>query len=247
MSELDPGRVAAVSWVADDAAAITTEEMIEVDRVMIDDLHIELIQMMENAGRQLAHVVRSLVGPTRAWVAAGTGGNGGGGLVAARHLANAGVDVTVSTTRPVADMRGVPAHQADILGRMGVPISVGSEASDVGESDVVVDAVIGYSLHGAPRGVSADLIGALNRSTAPTVSLDVPSGVDATTGSTPGEAVNADATVTLAAPKAGLLGSEHVGELFVADISVPPDVIARVGGAPVPFGPDGLVRVRSSP
>lgn len=243
MSELDPGRVAAVSWVADAAAAITTEDMIEVDRVMVDDLHIELIQMMENAGRQVAHVVRSLVGPRRAWVAVGTGGNGGGGLVAARHLANAGLDVTVSTTRPVADMAGVPAHQADILGRMGVPIRVGGEA---GASDVIVDAVIGYSLQGAPRGVSADLIGAMNRSTAPTVSLDVPSGLDATTGATPGAAVNANATVTLAAPKTGLLGSEHVGELFVADISVPPDVIVRVGGAPVPFGSDGLVRVRSS-
>ena len=86
---IDPGDVA---W-------ITETDMIEVDRTMIEDLRIELLQMMENAGRNLGRLVLDLAAPTRVAVAAGSGGSGGGGLVAARHLANAGVDVTVTTTR----------------------------------------------------------------------------------------------------------------------------------------------------
>ena len=84
-----------VPTVPGDALAWITEvDMIEVDRVMIDDLHIELVQMMENAGRNLARLVLDRVSPSSVVVIAGSGGNGGGGLVAARHLANAGVEVT---------------------------------------------------------------------------------------------------------------------------------------------------------
>ena len=68
--------------------ALTTEQMRAVDRAMVDDLHIELIQMMENAGRTLAELAIARFSPTLVTVLAGPGGNGGGGLVAARHLAN---------------------------------------------------------------------------------------------------------------------------------------------------------------
>ena len=105
--------------------AIPTQQMIEVDRAMMEDYHIELIQMMENAGRNLAHLARErfLAGNPRGkrvTVLAGTGGNGGGGLVAARRLHNWGAQVTVVITKPAEDYRGVPAHQRDILQRMGV-------------------------------------------------------------------------------------------------------------------------------
>jgi NAD(P)H-hydrate epimerase len=83
---------------------LTTAEMIEVDRAMMEDYHIELIQMMENAGRNLAHLarIRFLGGDPRGrqvLVLAGTGGNGGGALVAARRLHNWGARVDVITTR----------------------------------------------------------------------------------------------------------------------------------------------------
>jgi NAD(P)H-hydrate epimerase len=218
-------------------AWISEADMVELDRVMIEDLHIELIQMMENAGRALARVVRSYAGADRIVVAAGSGGNGGGGLVAARHLANAGQDVAVVTTRPRSLMAPVPAHQLDILERMSVPV-----VATAIEADVLVDAVIGYSLRGAPRGQSAVLIEASQRAGA-VVALDTPSGLDVTSGTAPGVVVRADATVTLALPKMGLRGSELVGDLYLADISVPPTVTGSFGMPAPSFGPSGLLRI----
>ena len=93
---------------ADSLSWISEEDMIDVDRVMIDDLQIELIQMMENAGRALSSVVQERSSASRIVVAAGSGGNGGGGLVAARHLINAGRDVSVVTTVPRDRMTPIP-------------------------------------------------------------------------------------------------------------------------------------------
>lgn len=209
----------------DSVGWITEEQMIEVDRVMIDDLDITLFQMMENAGRNLARVVLDVFDPATVAVAAGTGGNGGGGLVAARHLANAGVEVVVTVTAPDR-LTPVPRHQFDVLERMGV-----ETRPELAAADVTVDAIIGYSLRGAPRGRSAELIDLVNAN-GPTVSLDTPSGVNVTTGEVPGAAVRADVTMTLCLPKLGLRNQPAVGELLLADISVPRSVTGPLGGAP---------------
>ncbi len=193
--------------------------------------------MMENAGRHLASVVLEGASPDTVAVAAGSGGNGGGGLVAARHLANAGVDVVVVTTRSGEDMGPVPAHQLDIVERMGI-----ERVPSLMPADVVVDAVIGYSLTGAPRGRSAELIAAIGDART-VVSLDTPSGLDVTTGAIPGLVVSADATVTLALPKIGLRHALQAGELYLADISVPPSVGGGFGAEAPPFGHRGLLRL----
>lgn len=211
--------------------------MIEVDRIMIEDLRIELIQMMENAGRNLAQLVVQRFAPSSVQVLAGSGGNGGGGLVAARHLANRGVDVTVTLTRD--DLTGVPGHQLDIVLRMGVPVG------EPRESDVIIDALLGYSLAGPPRGMALEWIWYANESPGKKVALDVPSGVDVDTGEAPGRAINCDVTMTLALPKVGLDLSPVVGELWLADISVPPSVYAGMG-IDLPhdlFSESSLVRV----
>src|SRR5215472_14665029 len=124
--------------------ALTTEQMREVDRVMVEDLHIELVQMMENAGRSLAELAIDRFSPGSVTVLAGPGGNGGGGLVGARHLANRGCQVQVVLSEQDR-LTPVPAHQADILGRMGIPI-----AERPPPADLVIDALIGYSLRGDP-------------------------------------------------------------------------------------------------
>ncbi len=193
----------------EDIPYLTTDQMIEVDRAMIEDFKIELIQMMENAGRNLASLARErfLGGDPigkRVVVLAGTGGNGGGALVAARRLHNWGAHVRVFVTKPAADFTPVPAHQLDILTRMKV--SVGQAAGVVEERtpDVILDGVIGYSLKGAPRGPASDLIRWANAQEAPILALDAPSGVDTTTGRVFVPAIRATATMTLALPKEGL-------------------------------------------
>jgi NAD(P)H-hydrate epimerase len=96
--------------------------------------------------------------------------------------------------------------------------------------DLIVDGVIGYSLRGAPRGRAAALIHGANESAAPVLALDVPSGLDGTTGAAAEPVTRAAATMTLAMPKQGLrsgLATGLVGELYLADIGVPPALYAR--------------------
>lgn len=235
---------------------LDTAQMIEVDRAMIEDYKIELIQMMENAGRNLAHLARQrfLSGDPRGKriaVLAGSGGNGGGALVAARRLHNWGADVQIFLGQPPARMSAVPRHQLDILQRMRI---VGADKpvmpNSVEKFAVILDGLLGYGLKGAPHGLVAELIRWANGQAAPILSLDAPSGVDTTTGIVYDPAIKAVASMTLALPKKGLRRSDveiQVGELYLADISVPPELYAgstlglQVG--PV-FARDEIVRLR---
>ncbi len=235
--------------------SITTDQIREVDRAMIEDFGIELMQMMENAGRNLANLARSrfLDGDPRGKtlvILAGKGGNGGGGLVCARRLHNWGAEVRVFSSAPASIFEGVPGLQVRILERMGVATTQWTEGAELPPADLVVDAIIGYSLRGAPSGASARMIEAGNASDAPVLSLDVPSGVDTATGQVHDPAVRADATMTLALPKTGLDAEgakDYVGELYLADISVPPGLYAGPGlgldVGPI-FASEDIVRLR---
>ncbi|KAA3665369.1 MAG: NAD(P)H-hydrate epimerase, partial [Chloroflexi bacterium] len=196
---------------------------------------IELMQMMENAGRNLAHLARGrfLDGKPRdksVVVLAGTGGNGGGALVCARRLHNYGAKVQVFITKPDTEFTPVPAHQLDIVRRMGIPVGFATDIETAQLLDLVVDGVIGYSLQGAPRGTAVSLINWANSQKTPVLALDAPSGVDTTTGTVFEPAIAATATMTLALPKEGLRVAgvaAQVGELYLADISVPPQLYAE--------------------
>lgn len=221
---------------------LTTEQMIEVDRAMVEDYGIDLARMMENAGRALAHLARErlLTGDPRGRhivVLAGSGGNGGGVLVAARRLDNYGAQVTVLVAKPDESLTPVVRDQLAILRNMGVTVGGADDARDLAAADVVLDGLIGYTLRGAPRGAAATLIRWANEQTAPVLSLDAPSGIDTTTGAVFDPAVNATATMTLALPKEGLRNPEvekNVGDLYLADISVPPELYARFLNLEVP-------------
>src|SRR6516164_10687180 len=169
---------------------VTVAQMREVDRIMVDELHIELLQMMENAGRCLAAHTRSWLSEQltgrRVVVLAGTGGNGGGGLVAARRLTIWGAAAAVVLGQPRSAVRGVPARQLEILDRMGVPVWTAEQfvPHALARADAIVDALIGYSLHGPPREPIAALIRATNRADAPVIALDIPSGLDGDSGET---------------------------------------------------------------
>ena len=142
---------------------LTTDHMREVDRAMIEDFKIDLVQMMENAGRNLADLARArfLNGDPQSrkvTALAGTGGNGGGSLVCARWLHNRGALVTVFAARPGHEFTPVPAHQLEILRRMQVDVSQAGGLDSAERPELIIDGVIGYSLQGAPRGAAADLI-----------------------------------------------------------------------------------------
>ncbi len=198
--------------------------MREVDRIMVEELQVDLLLMMENAGRSLAELAVFKFRPSVATVLAGPGGNGGGGLAAARHLANRGVDVHVVLDRPVDRMAPIPAHQLLILQRMGVRVM-----DRPPEADLLLDCLLGYSLQGNPRGRTAELVQRANAQSGPVLALDTPSGLDVTTGEARTPCVRATATLTLALPKVGLLTAAEVGELYLADISVPASAYARLG------------------
>ena len=170
-----------------DIPFISTQQMREVDRAMIEDYGIVLMQMMENAGRCLATVARErfLGGDARKHhieILVGKGGNGGGGLVAARRLQSWGAAVLVRLSSPAAEFSGVPERQLASLTGTGVTVEEGPPPSGVSGLALIIDAIIGYSLRGSPSGTASMLIRAANASPAPVLSLDVPSGVDTAAG-----------------------------------------------------------------
>ena len=228
--------------------AVTADRMREVDMIAMEGTGPNLYQMMENAGRNLAALAMRLLGPE--WrddiivVLAGTGGNGGGGICGARHLANRGGEVTVVVSDE-ASLREVPAQQlATYRGTNGRVVGAG-ELSDLGPS-LIVDAVIGYSLSGPPQAAAFHMIEWALTEEAPVLSLDVPSGIDSTTGGAPGTHVIASQTMTLALPKTGL-DVAAVGDLLLADIGMPEETYRRAG-LHIPrglFGDEFIVPIRA--
>jgi NAD(P)H-hydrate epimerase len=214
---------------------LTTQQMIEVDRLMIEEYRIELIQMMENAGRCLAILAadrfldHQLAGK-QVLVLAGTGGNGGGSMVCARRLHNWGAQVKVYLTNEDSHMTPVPRHQLEILRRMGIEIHLGDALDQASYIDLIIDGIIGYSVKGDPYGLPGAMIEWTQRVAAPVLSLDTPSGLDLTSGTVHHPTVNATATLTLALPKNGLFEPQAmplVGDLYLGDISVPPELYAE--------------------
>ena len=234
--------------------AVTAAQMREVDRIMVEDLGISLLQMMENAGRAFAELTRiqlSGLSRRRVVVLAGRGGNGGGGMAAARRLAVWGAEVRVVLAHPEAALAEAATRQLAPLRAMGVPIHGPAEtASLVYDADVVLDSLLGYSLDGPPREPEAGLIRAANSGDAPIFALDLPSGLDPDRGTSHDPTIRAICTMTLALPKVGLLRPEaamSVGELWLADISVPASAYAGFGINPGPlFAESDLIRITGS-
>ena len=197
-----------------------------VDRVAVEDVGLALRQMMENAGRNLAAHARELrpSADVTVTVLAGNGGNGGGGMACVRHLANHDVPVSVVLDRDPTELDGAARQQHAILAAMNVPTGVGPDAVP-DDSALVVDALVGYGLSSPLGGVAADLVAATDDADS-VLSLDVPTGRNATTGDEPGIAVAPDRVLTLALPKTGLAGGDW--DLWLADIAIPATVYDRL-------------------
>jgi NAD(P)H-hydrate epimerase len=213
------------------------ETMRSIDRWAIEERGVPGLDLMERAGTGVARAVERLAGGSPAVVVCGKGNNGGDGLVAARLLREAGRQVTVVCVAPPDEFTGdarvnlerlpgegpVRLDGASWAGEQQPPVSDSSTGALAGAS-VVVDALLGTGFQGEPRGEVADAIQAINDLGARVVSVDVPSGVDASTGVVAGRAVRATLTVTFHAAKPGLWihpGKAHTGELETIDIGIP--------------------------
>ncbi len=227
---------------------MTAEEMAEADRIAIEQFGIDVVVLMENAGLQVGILARKMLGGTvagrRASVVAGKGNNGGDGLVAARHLQNWGARVTVVLGAEKGDLRDVPAKQLKILEKMGVEIA--GPAGGFDGAELLIDALLGYGSRGDPRDPMAGLIRKINSSGIPVLAVDVPSGLDATTGEPNEPCIVANATVTFGLLKTGFLNRQSmrfVGELYLADISLPEPIYQKYGQEPGKFGRNSLLKV----
>jgi NAD(P)H-hydrate epimerase len=226
---------------------VTAEEMRKIDDITIREFQVDVLMLMENAGRATATLAtRMLQGKTLGRVAClvGGGNNGGDGMVAARHLANWGADVEVIAGTTKDRMKGTPFRQLEILEKMGILIL--STDYDLTDYDLLVDGLIGYGLEGNPRDRIATIIKDANASGRPTLAIDVPSGMNATTGESYDPSIKATATLTLALPKTGFLtpgASPSVGDLYVADISIPRKVYESFGQKENLFQKESLLKI----
>jgi len=204
---------------------LTSAEMAEADRLTIA-AGTPGIDLMENAGRAVADAVANFAGH-RVVVLAGPGNNGGDGFVAARHLAERGYSVRVSLVGEEARLKGDAALAAE---RWSGPVEAASPVS-LTDSDIIIDALFGAGLARDVEGLPRAMIRAVNAAGVPVVAVDLPSGVNGTTGAVMGIAVKATMTVTFFRRKTGHLllpGRLQCGAIRVADIGIAEDVLDRI-------------------
>ena len=228
---------------------VTADEMRRIDDVTIREFHVDVLMLMENAGRATAIMARQMLqGITigkRVACLVGGGNNGGDAMVAARHLANWGADVEVIVGTTKERMKSVPLGQLHILEKMGIPTLLTDYT--LGDYDLLIDGLIGYGLEGNPRDRVAMMIKDANVSGRPILALDVPSGMNATSGKAYDPCIKATTTLTLALPKTGFLApsaSPYVGDLYLADIAIPRKIYQSFGQQNILFQKETLLRIR---
>ena len=227
---------------------VNVEEMRRIERYIMDEIGISAAVLMENAGREIAGQVLARCKKTKVkanqttnkWaVLVGKGNNGGDGVVAARHLLEAGIDVHLIVADGlnefpegrVSNWSTETMLQLEIALRMGIPMQTYSEERIQWQLyDGIIDALLGTGSKGAPREPYAALIHEANASGLPILAVDIPSGLNADNGSVFEPCIQATATVALGFLKRGLVqfpGAQAAGEVIVSPIGIPPKYADR--------------------
>jgi NAD(P)H-hydrate epimerase len=209
---------------------ITAQEAKNIDIKARDSLGIPTLVLMENAGRQVAQeALKMLHRGKRVVIFCGKGNNGGDGFVAARHLLVKGIRPDIFLAGKINAVENEARQNLDILLRLKTKIiEVAGEnlyllKNRVLRYNLIIDALLGIGLSGEVRGILKDLIGIINLSKAKVLSIDIPSGLDATTGRALGCCVKADRTVTFVARKRGMIkgeGPKNCGRVVVRDLGI---------------------------
>ena len=219
--------------------------MREIDQAAIKQYGLSSLVLMENAGRAVAEAVlaqKKFLADGRVGVFCGTGNNGGDGLVAARHLHNAGCRVEVLLVGRAAELKPDAAANYQILKKSGYAVAeIPTEGANLmrlcRRFRLVIDAMFGVGLNRDLDGTPREVIAALNESGVRVIAVDVPSGLDATTGAVRGVCVKAFATVTFSAAKKGFFcgdGPQVTGQLAVADIGIPKTIVRQIARGRIP-------------
>lgn len=212
---------------------IYPHEMKDLDKAAIQG-GTPSLDLMERAGRAVAEQARdmlSLCAGKRIAVVAAKGNNGGDGLVAARYLKAWGAEVRAHLIGGEGELTPDCAANHRRFAEEGGEVVKADAAAlrrELPAVDLVIDALFGVGFRGKAEGIFGEIISAVNESGAPVLSVDIPSGVEADSGAVLGPAVEARRTVTFAWPKTGLYlypGAEKVGELVVADIGIPAELL----------------------
>jgi len=231
---------------AGDVPSVSAARMADADRFVADVAGVSLETLMRNASRQVATATRALLGDVDGKTIAavvGSGNNGGDALGALSYLQEWGAAVDAFLAFPVDALRPLARRQYDLLEAADVPRYHTAEHDDrflvhrLRSRSAVIDGLLGYSAHGAPRGELARLIRIANASVpTPIVAVDVPSGLDPDAGAPlsplPDQTIRATVTLTLGLPKTGLTRAAarpYVGILLLADIGIPPQAYERIG------------------
>ena len=214
---------------------ITATEMVKIDRRTIDEFGVAGDTLMERAGNGVFDAVLRMLGDREGdvLVFAGRGNNGGDALVVARLLETYGIRNLTVLLAKESEIQGDALLNLERLKETEAKVSVVGNAEQLrqismGDSDVIVDGILGTGIKGAVKGFYAEVIQRINDSGKEVVAIDIPSGINGDTGSHEGPCIRADATVTMALPKEGLLRADAldcVGKLEVVDIGIPEEVI----------------------
>ena len=234
--------------------------MREADRRTIQDIGIPSLVLMENAGRQTVAAMESIfqdLAERRIAILSGKGNNGGDGFVVGRTLHQRGIDVSVFLVGQVAEVKGDARINLEILGRLGITVvEIADEGawelhfSEISEHSLIVDALFGTGLKSALSGIYETITADVNSSGIPVVAIDVPSGMSADTPDLIGDCIEATMTVTLGAPKLPLVlppAEEKAGEVVIADIGIPADIIESLEGQRVELMTRDQMRVLINP
>jgi NAD(P)H-hydrate epimerase len=220
---------------------LTREQVRELDRRAIEEFGVPGVVLMENAGRGMAELLRSLGINGLVLICCGKGNNGGDGFVMARHLDNAGVRVRVLVFCDPGQLGGDAAINQRIVVASGIPLEVFAGPAleeerlqrELTDADWIVDALFGSGLRGAVQPPFDRIIAAINAATARVFAVDIPSGLDCDTGQPLGVAVRAHHTATVAGLKKGFRepsAAVWLGQVHVIDMGAPRALLARMGG-----------------
>ncbi|MDP8215974.1 MAG: NAD(P)H-hydrate epimerase [Candidatus Kaelpia imicola] len=211
--------------------AISLKEAQRIDSRAIYELGVPRIALMENAGRGVAEILlKKLKRPGSVVVVSGAGYNGGDGLVAARHLYINGVRVKLFLVDSISRIKDETLVQLRVLEGLGLKVrgiervsDIKRLSSEITKSDILIDALIGIGVEGEIREPQKSVIELINRSKIEVLSVDIPSGLDADSGTAGTIAVKADWTVTFKEIKRGMVsldGKHHCGKVYTRGIGI---------------------------